>query len=129
MGKTKSRANGDGDVFPRKNKEGKITSYRGAYFGPDGKRRYVSGKTKEEARGNHRKARDAAKRGLVFDADIIAYCCQSSRTLCQRLARGRSLPVGAVGLEPTRPCGLRILSPVRLPIPPRPQWSGREYNS
>jgi integrase len=39
MGKTKSRANGDGDVFPRKNKAGKITSYRGAYFGPDGKRR------------------------------------------------------------------------------------------
>ena len=50
MGKTKSRANGDGDVFPRKNKAGKITSYRGAYVGPDGKRRYVSGKTKEEAR-------------------------------------------------------------------------------
>jgi integrase len=31
MGKTKSRANGDGDVWPRKNKAGKITSYRGAY--------------------------------------------------------------------------------------------------
>ena len=44
--KAKSRANGDGDVFPRKNKAGQITSYRGAYFGPDGKRRYVSGKTK-----------------------------------------------------------------------------------
>ena len=28
MGKTKGRANGDGDVFPRKNKAGKITSYR-----------------------------------------------------------------------------------------------------
>ena len=37
--------------------------------------------------------------------------------------------VGAVGLEPTRPCGLRILSPVRLPIPPRPRGLGREYNS
>jgi integrase len=47
MGKTKSRADGDGDVFPRKNKQGKITSYRGAYVGPDGRRRYVSGKTKE----------------------------------------------------------------------------------
>ncbi|MBA3475007.1 MAG: hypothetical protein H0T57_17595 [Rubrobacter sp.] len=46
MAKAKSRANGDGDVFPRKNKAGQITSYRGAYFGPDGKRRYVSGKTK-----------------------------------------------------------------------------------
>ena len=71
MGKTKSRANGDGDVFPRKNKAGKITSYRGAYFGPDGKRRYVSGKTKEEARRNLRTARGDAERGLVFDADNL----------------------------------------------------------
>ena len=68
MGNTKSRANGDGDVFPRKNKEGKITSYRGAYFGPDGKRRYVSGKTKEEARKALREARSGADQGLIFDA-------------------------------------------------------------
>src|SRR5215203_5672066 len=68
MGKTKSRANGDGDVFPHKNKAGKITSYRGAYFGPDGKRRYVSGKTKEEARRNPRHARGEADRGLIFGA-------------------------------------------------------------
>ena len=50
MGRTKGRANGDGDVFPCENKAGQITSYRGAYFGPDGKRRYISGNTKEEAR-------------------------------------------------------------------------------
>jgi integrase len=68
MGRTKSRANGDGDVFPRKNKEGKITSYRGAYVGPDGKRRYVSGKTKEDARKALREARAGADAGLVFDA-------------------------------------------------------------
>jgi len=60
MGKTKSRANGDGDVFPRKNKAGKITSYRGAYVGPDGKRRYISGKTKEKARKALREARSGA---------------------------------------------------------------------
>jgi integrase len=71
MGKTKGRANGDGDVFPRKNKAGKITSYRGAYVGLDGKRRYVSGKTKEEARRNLRRARGNAERGLVFDADNL----------------------------------------------------------
>jgi integrase len=71
MGKTKGRANGDGDVFPRKNKAGKITSYRGAYVGLDGKRRYVSGKTKEEARRNLRRARGDAERGLVFDADNL----------------------------------------------------------
>jgi hypothetical protein len=51
------RANGDGDIWPRKNKVGQIMSYRGAYFGPDGKRRYVSGKTKEATRAKLRKAR------------------------------------------------------------------------
>lgn len=72
MSRTKARANGDGDVFPRKNKEGKITSYRGAYAGPDGKRRYVSGRTKEEARKALREARANANAGLVFDAGKLA---------------------------------------------------------
>jgi integrase len=72
MGKTKSRANGDEDVWPRKNKHGKITSYRGAYFGPDGKRRYVSGKNKEETRRKLREARAGVDRGLVFDAENLA---------------------------------------------------------
>jgi len=71
MAKVKSRANGDGDVFPRKNKAGKITSYRGASVGPDGKRRYVSGKTKEEARRALRDARANADQGLLFDADNL----------------------------------------------------------
>ena len=71
MAKTKARANGDGDVFPRKNKEGKITSYRGAYVGPDGKRRYVSGRTKEVARKALREARANADSGLVFDAGTL----------------------------------------------------------
>ena len=68
MAKTKQRGNGDGDVFPRKNKAGQTTSYRGAYVGPDGKRRYVSGKNKEEARNALREARANAATGLVFDA-------------------------------------------------------------
>src|SRR5687767_12691921 len=68
MGKTKSRANGDGDVFPRKNKAGKITSYRGAYVGPDGKRRYVSGKTKTDARAALAAARADAAGGVILDA-------------------------------------------------------------
>ena len=71
MVKVKSRANGDGDVFPRKNKAGQITSYRGAYFGPDGKRRYISGRTKEEARKALREARANADAGLVFDAGTL----------------------------------------------------------
>src|SRR5215203_5475599 len=71
MGRSKSRANGDGDVFPRKNKAGKITSYRGAYVGPDGKRRYVSGKNKEEARSRLRQARGDAERGLGSDGGNV----------------------------------------------------------
>ncbi len=71
MARTKGRANGDGDVYPRKNKEGKITSYRGAYVGPDGKRRYVSGKTKEETRKALREARSNADAGLVFEAGSL----------------------------------------------------------
>jgi NAD(P)H-quinone oxidoreductase subunit L len=31
------------------------------------------------------------------------------------------MPMGAGGLEPPQPCGLRILSPLRLPIPPCPR--------
>ncbi len=71
MARKKERGNGDGDVWPRKNKEGKIIGYRGAYFGPDGKRRYVSGKTKEDARKKKRQAMTDADRGFVFDAGTV----------------------------------------------------------
>jgi integrase len=71
MARKRERGNGDGDVWPRKNKEGKVTSYRGAYFGPNGKRRYVSGKNKEETRRKLREARAGVDRGLVFDAENL----------------------------------------------------------
>ena len=58
------RANGVGDVYPRKNKDGQITSYRGAYFGADGKRHYVSGKTKTAARNALATARTNAAGGI-----------------------------------------------------------------
>ena len=48
MAKKKQRGNGQGTVVPRKNKDGKIIGYRGAFFGTDGKRRWVSAKTKTE---------------------------------------------------------------------------------
>ena len=71
MGKKKERGNGEGDVYPRKNREGKVIGYRGAYWvqtaeGP--RRRYVSGKNKTEARAALRKAKGDAEGGLVFDA-------------------------------------------------------------
>jgi integrase len=71
MTRKRGRGNGDGDVYPRKNKEGKVTSYRGAYVGPDGKRRYVSGRTKEGARKALREARSNSDVGLVFDAGAL----------------------------------------------------------
>jgi integrase len=48
LAKKRQRGNGQGTVVPRKNKHGKIVSYRGAFFGPDGKRHWVSAKTKTE---------------------------------------------------------------------------------
>ena len=71
---------------------------------------------------------------------FVLYCCPTAATAPTLMAGGllklpefrvdlqRFLAVGAVGLEPTWPCGLRILSPVRLPIPPRPRVI-REYTS
>jgi integrase len=71
VARKKERGNGDGDVWPRKNKDGKIIGYRGAYVGPDGKRRYVSGETKGETRATLNKARADAAGGLVFHAGTL----------------------------------------------------------
>jgi integrase len=71
MAKAKQQGNGTGTVYPRKNKAGKIIGYRGSYFAPDGRRRYVSAKTKTEARRALRQAMADADRGLVFDADNL----------------------------------------------------------
>jgi len=69
MGKAKQ--SGNGTVYPRRNKEGKITGYRGSYFDPTGKRRYVSAKKKYDAEKALRQAMADADRGLVFDADNL----------------------------------------------------------
>ena len=68
MAKKKQVGNGAGTVYPRKNKDGKITGYLGSYFGPDGKRRYVSAKHKGECREKLRAAMGEADKGLVFKA-------------------------------------------------------------
>ena len=72
MANVKSRANGDGDVFPRKNKAGKITSYRGAYVGAG---RQAPLRLREEqgrgAAGTASRRVANADRGLVFDADNL----------------------------------------------------------
>jgi hypothetical protein len=71
MAKKKERGNGDGDVWPRKNKEGKVICYRASYWvetaeGP--KRRYVSGKNKGETRGVLSKAKGGREDGVFSDA-------------------------------------------------------------
>src|SRR5215203_3004520 len=68
MAKKRQRGNGAGTVYPRKNRDGKVTSYRGSYFAPDGRRRYVSAKRKGDAERSLREAMTDADRGLVFDA-------------------------------------------------------------
>lgn len=81
MARTKGRANGDGDVFPRKSKAGKTTSYRGTYVGPDGKRRYISGRTKTEAREALATARADAAGGVVLDAGRLTVADHLQRWL------------------------------------------------
>jgi integrase len=71
MVRKKGRGNGDGDVYPRKNKQGKIIGYRGSYFAADAKHRYVSAKKKGEAERALRQAMADGDRGLVFDAGAL----------------------------------------------------------
>jgi integrase len=66
----RNRANGEGTVYARKNRQGKIIGYRGSYWiqTPQGpKRRYVYGKTKTEAIKQLRKAATDRDGGLAFD--------------------------------------------------------------
>jgi hypothetical protein len=65
--------NGEGSIYPHK-KSGKKVGYRGAYWvhtaeGP--KRRYVSGKTRDEVRDKLIEALGNRAQGLAFDAGSI----------------------------------------------------------
>src|SRR5215218_7025626 len=70
MAKKKQRGNGAGTVYPRKNKDGKTIGYRGSYI-VNGKRYYVSAKTKTETEQKLRQAMTDADRGLVFEAGAL----------------------------------------------------------
>src|SRR5215211_2445635 len=65
--------NGEGSIYPHK-KNGKKVGYRGAYWvhtaeGP--KRRYVSGKTRDEVHKKLIEALGNRAQGLVFDAGSL----------------------------------------------------------
>jgi hypothetical protein len=67
------KGNGEGSIYPHK-KNGKKVGYRGAYWvhtakGP--KRRYVTGKTRDEVRDKLIEALGNRAQGLVFDAGSI----------------------------------------------------------
>src|SRR5829696_6582987 len=69
----RKRGNNEGSIYPYK-KNGKKVGYRGAYTvhtakGP--KRRYVSGKTREEVRRKLAKAMSERAGGLVFNAGAL----------------------------------------------------------
>src|SRR5215210_7902893 len=65
MARKKGRGNGTGTVAPRRNNQGRIISYRGAFFGPDGKRRWVSAKAKNECWRKLNAAMTDADRGIL----------------------------------------------------------------
>jgi integrase len=67
----KQQGNGAGTVYPRKNNQGKVIGYRGSYFAPDGKRRYISAKRKGDAERALRQAMTDADRGFVFEAGSL----------------------------------------------------------
>ena len=75
----RKNANGEGSVYPRKDKHGKTIGWRGVYWlsvqtvdGLKRERRYVSdSKTKTEAKEKVRRALAKANSGLAFDADKI----------------------------------------------------------
>lgn len=73
MAKKQGRANGEGSIYEHK-RNGKKVGYRGAYtvHAADGpKRRYVSGRTREEVRRKLTKAMADRDGGLVFDAGAL----------------------------------------------------------
>jgi integrase len=68
------RGNGEGSIYPVRGKDGKVKGYRAAYVvhtadGP--KRRYLSGKRREDVRDKLAKALSDRVDGLVFDAGAM----------------------------------------------------------
>jgi integrase len=68
------RGNGEGSIYPVRDKNGKVKGYRGAYIvhtaeGP--KRRYISGKKREDVAEKLAKALSNRADGLVFDAGSL----------------------------------------------------------
>ena len=75
--------NGEGSIYPH-NKNGKKIGYRGAYWvqtAEGSKRRYVSGKTREEVHDKLIEALGSRAQGLVFDAGSLTIGAYLTRWL------------------------------------------------
>jgi integrase len=67
---SRKRGNGEGSIYPVKDKRGRVTGYRGSYWvhtanGP--KRRYLSGKKREDVADKLAKALSNRADGIVFE--------------------------------------------------------------
>jgi integrase len=129
VARKRQRSNGEGSVFERKDKDGRVIGYRGAYFAhtPDGirKRVYVSGKTKTEVKAKLRKATADRDEGFVFDAKNLTVgkflerwlpgsvkdtVKQSTYECYERLMRVHLIPaLGRVKLKALTPTHVRAL--------------------
>jgi integrase len=70
----RKRGNGEGSIYPVRDKNGKVKGYRAAYVvhTADGmKRRYLSGKRREDVRDQLAKALSNRADGFVFDAGAL----------------------------------------------------------
>lgn len=70
----RKRGNGEGSIYPVKDKNGRVKGYRGSYWvhtadGP--KRRYISGRRREDVRDELANALSDRLGGLVFDAGAM----------------------------------------------------------
>src|SRR3712207_4812725 len=68
------RGNGEGSIYPVRGKDGKVKGYRAAYVvhtaeGP--KRRYLSGKRREDVRDKLARALSDRVEGIVSDAGTL----------------------------------------------------------
>src|SRR5215217_7375332 len=89
----KKNGNGEGSIYEHK-RNGKRVGYRGAYTvytaeGP--KRRYVSGKTREEVRHKLTKAMADRDGGLIFDAGHLRVR-RVPGAVAERLGKGYCAP-------------------------------------
>jgi integrase len=71
---SKKRGNGEGSIYPIKDKSGRVIGYRGSYWihtAEGSKRRYLYGKKREDVADKLAKALSNRAEGLVFDGEDL----------------------------------------------------------